>query len=88
MNTGADKNGPFFLGAGNYFGVIPYEGRYDAMQPLQFRFAGNGNAGNSSNIMNNFNGEARDMDWVRTGNGDSLLVIARNNAPLIFLKKN
>lgn len=88
INTGADKNGPFFLGAGNYFGVIPYEGRYDAMQPLQFRFAGNGNAGNSSNIMNNFNGEARDMDWVRTGNGDSLLVIARNNAPLIFLKKN
>lgn len=88
MSTGTDKNGPYFLGAGNYFGVIPYEGRYDAMQPLQFRFSGDGKSGSSNNIMNNFSGEARDMDWVRTGNGDSLLVIARNNAPLIFLKKN
>lgn len=68
--------------------MIPYEGRYDAMQPLQFSFGKNGTATGAYNIMNNFKGEARDIDWVRTGTGDSLLVIARNNGPLVFLKKN
>ena len=27
-----------FLAAGNFFGVIPYEGRYDALQPTVFAF--------------------------------------------------
>jgi hypothetical protein len=87
MNQGSGKEGPFFLGAGNYFGVIPYEGRYDAMQPLLFSFAKDGKSTDARNIMNTFSGEARDMDWVRTGKGDSLLVIARNNRPLVFLRK-
>ncbi len=87
MNLGTGKEGPCFLGAGNYFGVIPYEGRYDAMQPLQFSFAKDGKSSGARNIMNTFSGEARDMDWVRTGKGDSLLVIARNNRPLVFLRK-
>lgn len=87
MNTATGKEGPLFFGAGNYFGVIPYEGRYDAMQPLQFSLAKDGKSTSARNIMNTFSGEARDMDWVRTGKGDSLLVIARNNRPLVFLRK-
>ena len=88
MNLASGKEGVRILAAGNYYGVIPYEGRYDAMQPLQFSFAKDGTAAGAHNIMNNFKGEARDIDWVRTGTGDSLLVIARNNGPLVFLKKN
>ncbi|MBN8686198.1 MAG: VCBS repeat-containing protein [Chitinophagales bacterium] len=88
MNTGTGKNGTYFLGAGNYYGVIPFEGRYDALQPLQFSFSKEGKPAGSQALMNSFSGEARDIDWVRTGNGDSLLVIARNNAPLVILRKN
>lgn len=88
MNSVMDKNGTAFLGAGNYFGVIPYEGRYDAMLPFQFSVGKEGQTTTVNNIITNYSGEARDLDWVRTGKGDSLLVIARNNMPLVFLKKN
>lgn len=88
INMASDMQGTYLLGAGNFFGVIPYEGRYDALQPLRLSFNREGKPGSAQPIMHTFTGEARDIDWVRTGRGDSLLVIARNNLPLIFLKKN
>lgn len=87
MNSVAGTGQPLFIGAGNYFGVIPYEGRYDAMQPAAFRFRSDKNDFDNRLIFTGYNGEARDMKWLRRAGGDSLLLIAGNNRPLVFLKK-
>ena len=72
---------------GNFFGVIPYEGRYDAQPMAMF----------GSDDKNNFNdihqtnllsikGEVRDLKWVHTGAYGNVLMVMRNNAAPIFLK--
>lgn len=75
-----------FLAAGNFYGVIPYEGRYDALQPSFFSF-------NKTNAQFQYDaqlaaltGQARDAKWINYAGGGKLLVIARNNQPLLFLK--
>lgn len=73
-----------WLAAGNFFGVIPYEGRYDALQPTVFSFGKNKNAFSSGAAINTMDGEARDAKWLRWKNGQQLLVVARNNKSLKF----
>ncbi|MBS4066928.1 MAG: VCBS repeat-containing protein [Chitinophagaceae bacterium] len=73
-----------FIGGGNFYGVTPYEGRYDALHPTVFSL--NGTNSNTA-ILKELNGEVRDMKWIKTGKG-SILVIARNNQPLLFYKSN
>jgi len=75
------------LSAGNFFGVLPYEGRYDA---------GNGNVllNNSAGFQNAsllnsgliLEGEIRDIKKLKTVKGKTLYVFARNNNSLIFVK--
>lgn len=79
-----DNNG--FLAAGNFYGVIPYEGRYDALQPTLFSYAAKNGWGFNS-ILPEMNGEIRDAKWLRTTGGDRLLVLARNNDALQFFKQ-
>ncbi len=69
-----------FIAGGNFYGVIPYEGRYDALFPTVVSFDGK-TLGN----MNTINGEVRDMKWLNTKNG-KVMMIARNNQPLLFYK--
>ncbi|MEI9806528.1 MAG: hypothetical protein WDO16_00890 [Bacteroidota bacterium] len=75
-----------YLAAGNFYGVIPYEGRYDALLPTCFSFV-KGNSG--FKIDSNLpvpDGETRDARWLNCANGDKVLVIARNNKELLFYK--
>ncbi|MEO7311861.1 MAG: VCBS repeat-containing protein [Chitinophagaceae bacterium] len=72
-----------FIGGGNFYGVIPYEGRYDAQQPTIFSIA-NKKVGPA--VMPGITGEVRDMKWLTISGNRRVLVIARNNAPLIFLQ--
>lgn len=81
---------PDILIGGNFYGVLPTEGRYDANDGLILE----------SNACNNslkpiwpwksgfrLNGQVRDMEWIHT-KSDSLLLVARNNAALqIFQMK-
>lgn len=76
-----------FIGAGNFFGVIPYEGRYDAMVPSSFSYQKGSATFTSSPVFPGFTGEARDLKWVKGADGRKLLVIARNNNTPVFLKK-
>jgi len=74
-----------FIGMGNLYGVIPYEGRYDALQPANFKFE------NGSFIVDHpneitVNGEVRDAKWLKSAGNQQLLVIARNNQPLVFFQ--
>ena len=79
-----DKNS--FIAGGNFYGTMPYEGKYDALCPTTFSF--NKNQFNISSILPAVKGEVRDIKWLNTINGGKLLVIARNNDSLLFFKQN
>ena len=73
-----------YIAAGNFYGVIPFEGRYDALYPTLFSF--DGTTASLYATMPAIRGEVRDMKWIIVKGGTKILVIARNNEPLIFLK--
>jgi hypothetical protein len=74
-----------FLAAGNFYGVTPYEGRYDAMMPTVFSFDKNRKF-NVVTTLPNIDGEVRDAKWLNYVGGQKILVLAKNNSNLIFLK--
>jgi hypothetical protein len=78
---------PDLLAGGNFFGVTPYEGRYDAI-PLIFG-TGNGKGNFQFHIPVPdpllISGEVRDIQMIRLINHKKGLLIARNNAPVILL---
>jgi hypothetical protein len=85
LPDGQSKN---YLAAGNFYGVLPYEGRYDALHPTLFSY-NRGNAKfNQSLILPDVQGEVRDMKWLNTTGGNKVLVMARNNDSLLFYKMN
>ena len=75
-----------WLGAGNFYGVTPYEGRYDALQPTLFTY---NNTGKKFSIQNGFpgvDGEVRDAQWIKYTGNRQLLLMSRNNSSLVFCK--
>ena len=81
----AAGTGDQFIGAGNFYGVIPYEGRYDALIPTVFT------AGKTNKVQPALpfvSGEVRDMKWLNVAGKGKVLVVARNNSPLLFFKDN
>ena len=81
-----NNQSPDFLVAGNFYGVTPYEGRYDALQPTIISFDKTRSAFNSQMALHDFDGEVRDMKWIRLAGQNEVLIIARNNRELTFLK--
>lgn len=76
-----------FLAGGNFYGVIPYEGRYDAMLPSFFSFNNKTNDFGMGFNLPDVSGEIRDIQWLRGPGGVPNLVIARNNEPLLFYQR-
>ena len=74
-----------YLGMGNFYGVLPYEGRYDALNPTLFNFSNRTGQCVYSTELPALEGEFRDAKWVRVPGGTTVLAVARNNADLIFL---
>jgi hypothetical protein len=76
--------------AGNFYGVPPLEGRYDASHGLVLRGDGAGALGAVDMTMSGLNiqGQVRHMAWLRNATGDRLLVVARNNEALQVLRLN
>ncbi|MDN3657728.1 VCBS repeat-containing protein [Ferruginibacter paludis] len=75
-----------FLAAGNFYGVVPYEGRYDALQPTIFSFNKNQNNFSKEGLLPEIDGEVRDAKWIRGAGGQKILVMAKNNSGLVFLQ--
>jgi hypothetical protein len=73
-----------WLGAGNFYGTIPYEGRYDAQLASAFMYSPSMNSFFNPFTIPAINGEVRDMKWLKTANGKQLLVVANNNSGLQF----
>jgi hypothetical protein len=90
QKTGAGPEGQNqYIAGGNFFDVIPYEGRYDA-QPLALFSVGKNNAVeyiHQSNLLE-VKGQVRDVKWMRTAQNDSVLVVARNNDRLLWFPPN
>ena len=76
-----------FMAVGNFYGVIPYEGRYDAMYPSQFYFNKNTNSIQYGYSILLAPGEFRDAKWMQTAGGNKILALARNNDSLLFFKQ-
>ena len=77
-----------YLAGGNFFDVIPYEGRYDA-QALSFfvvKKDGGFDAPRQTGL-DSIKGQVRDMKWLKTLT-DSVLIVARNNEKLLVLDLN
>lgn len=72
-----------YLAGGNFYGVVPYEGRYDALLPTFFSSDRTVDLKTLSNLP--IEGEVRDIKWLNYG-GNKVLVIARNNKELLFYK--
>ncbi len=91
LATDINKDGStdLFL-AGNFYGYKPQTGRMDAGYGTMLL----GNATHTFNYMSPaqsglfINGEARDILQLKRANGDSIIVVAMNNAPLkVFGRK-
>lgn len=74
------------IAGGNFYGVIPYEGRYDALFPTFFSYDKPKTNFTEQSIMPAVNGEVRDIKWLNAAGGRKIMVIARNNNGLVFLQ--
>jgi hypothetical protein len=79
----SDNNAQQFIAGGNFFGTIPYEGRYDALLPVMFSCDGK----TIEHLVPGMEGEVRDIKWINVDNGKKILAIARNNKEIVFLKR-
>lgn len=77
-----------YLAGGNFFDVIPYEGRYDAQPLALFQSNKNGIRYLHQPDLLALKGQVRDIKWMRTARHGMVLVVARNNEPLLFFGKH
>lgn len=80
--TGYNTNS--WIGAGNFYGTVPYEGRYDAMLATAFSFDKAKNNFLAGAYIPAIDTEVRDMKWLQTAGGKKILVVASSNSPLRF----
>jgi len=80
------NNSTGYVAAGNFSGVMPYEGKYDALYPTIFNYNAATKQFNIQSILGSANGEMRDIKWVRDGAKGQRLLLARNNNSILFYK--
>ncbi|MDP9230077.1 MAG: hypothetical protein M3O67_05325, partial [Bacteroidota bacterium] len=80
------ENRNAYLASGNFYGVVPYEGRYDALLPTFFSFNKATSGFQTDSNLPVLDGEIRDTKWINYSNGSKILLIARNNKELLFYK--
>lgn len=86
FNFMALNNTGNYLATGNFYGVIPYEGRYDALLPTLFSFTKNAGRFNAYANLPAVDGEVRDVKWLKSVGDKNILVVARNNSGLLFFQ--
>ncbi len=77
--------------AGNFFGLQPQSGRFDASYGTTFLGSRDHHHFNylepsKSGLF--INGEARDIATIKSAKGDEYIIVAMNNAPLYIFKRN
>ncbi len=90
LPTDADGDGHLdLLVGGNFYGVSPYQGRYDASHGLVLKGDGRGNFKSLTFAQSGFllDGEVRDLKTIRSSKGP-LVLVGRNNLPVLVFEKN
>jgi enediyne biosynthesis protein E4 len=79
------KGSTRFLAGGNFYGTVPYEGRYDALLPTLFLY--NKSVSDFRVVANipDIEGEIRDVKPIKYSGGKQIVVMARNNDGLVFI---
>ena len=88
LTVDANKDGKTdIISAGNFYGVLPYEGRYDAGFGNVLLNAGTNRFTVLSPYQSGFlaTGEVRDIKKIKLANGSKCLLVARNNDGVLFL---
>ncbi|OIR02950.1 FG-GAP repeat protein [mine drainage metagenome] len=83
----ADDN--MYLAGGNFFDVIPYEGRYDAQPLAMMKIKKDKTIDyiHQSNLLD-IKGQVRDLQWIRSANQNNYLLVARNNESILTYQRN
>jgi enediyne biosynthesis protein E4 len=74
------------LAAGNFYGVLPYEGRYDAGYGVFLSGSGGAQFENWPSLRSGFMpvGEVRDIKAIKTIRNRTIIAVARNNQSILF----
>ncbi|RYY70538.1 MAG: RNA-binding protein [Chitinophagaceae bacterium] len=84
FTNGNAGNVPNWIAAGNFYGTVPYEGRYDAMLATSFSFNKSNNSFYRGPSLQSVDGEVRDMKWMNAAGGKRILIVAGCNMGLQF----
>lgn len=83
------NNSNQFITGGNFFGVIPYEGQYDAVSLAFFDTDKlNEKYTTKKTQVIDIKGEVRDLKWLHTNKYGEILVVGLNNDSLRFYSVN
>lgn len=76
-----------YIAGGNFFGALPYEGHYDAasLQIFNIDKLNNNDLIQREQLLD-IKGQVRDLQWLHTEKYGNILVEAKNNDSLVFLK--
>lgn len=76
------------IAAGNFYGVLPYEGRYDAGYGSVLLNAGPSKFTALSPFQSGLMapGEVRDIKVIKTADGKTIFAVARNNKSILFFR--
>ena len=76
-----------YIAGGNFFDVIPYEGRYDAQALALFAINKKNNISHlPQRLLSEYDGQVRDIKWLKTGHDKNRLMVAGNDKPLKILR--
>jgi enediyne biosynthesis protein E4 len=84
--TLTDKGQQAFVAAGNFYGVTPYEGQYDALPPTAFWYDKNKKSFATQTLTAKKMGAIRDVQWLHLKSKDSVLALVHNNDSVRFIK--
>lgn len=73
-----------YIAGGNFYGTVPYEGRYNALEPTVFGFDKPSGKVKYNRLHPLLQGEMRDAKWLGTTGGKKLLLVTRNNGTIGF----
>lgn len=87
INTKEGKR--MYLSGGNFFDVVPYEGRYDAQALALFNISKNNTVQYLHQPdLSGMKTQIRDIKWLHSGRQGDVLVVAPNNESLLFYTLN
>lgn len=89
IKSGTTNAANTFVAGGNFYDVVPYEGRYDAQPLAMFSFDNKNECRAVPDVnLSNIRGQVRDLKWISTAKNGQVLLVAKNNDSLSLFGLN